>query len=359
MLLACHRWVDLQGLCGCCNVADQCLHALLAGPGRGSAAEQPQTAQPLSAAAPAERLRALAAAGNLEGIEQLLRQHPGVLNAARIETGAVTALMFAACHGHTACVAALLTAGADVNAADSRGMSALQLAVGVGHLGCVAALLEGSADPNAADRTGDTAVHLAVQNGEVECLDALLSAGGDPAARNGSGDTPLHCCCASEKAAFCAPALLAAGANPSCSDGGGQTALHRVMQRRHLQDVGLDLIQVLLAAGANPNAQGAQQPPGSCAAWRWCAMHALLQPLARMRRTASYTLLRLPRPSSPLSQSRPDSDNERRMPLHVAARHGAPFNWVHALVLGGASLDSADATGRTPLQVNGCACVHS
>ena len=279
------------------------LHDCPAGQGRQSSAAQPQPASPaLSPAAAEERLRALAAAGRLEGIEQLLRQHPGVLNAACRDTG-TTALVAAARQGREACVAALLTAGADVGAADNDGRSALQLAVGSGHLGCVESLLEGGADPNAADSTGSTVLHLAVQNGTLGCLEMLLAAGGNPAARNGSGDTPLHCCCAGKKGEQCGRALLAAGADPNWPGGGGQTVLHRALQNHDCKDMWHDLVQVLVAAGAETNAEVVWHSLGIwysmervCAARMVAAnVHALHSPHG----AGTHALLCLACPASP------------------------------------------------------------
>jgi uncharacterized protein len=73
-----------------------------------------------------------------------------------------TPLMYAARQGARAAVAALAEAGADLDATDLDGSTALVLATINGHAGVVALLLEKGANPNIADRTGMTPLYAAV-----------------------------------------------------------------------------------------------------------------------------------------------------------------------------------------------------
>jgi ankyrin repeat protein len=71
----------------------------------------------------------------------------------------------AAQEGHTAVVAALLEARADVNAAKNDGATPLFMAAQKGHTAVVAALLEARADVNAATDDGATPLFIAAQDG--------------------------------------------------------------------------------------------------------------------------------------------------------------------------------------------------
>jgi uncharacterized protein len=72
----------------------------------------------------------------------------------------------AADSGATDCVAALLQAGANVNAVDTDGISVLQAAVIAGHVATVRLLLEHGADPQLADADGDTPASCAQDDGD-------------------------------------------------------------------------------------------------------------------------------------------------------------------------------------------------
>ena len=75
--------------------------------------------------------------------------------------------------------AALIEAGADVNAMDENGETPLHLATDAGEASLVALLLEAGADVNACEEYGRSLVHLAVCNGEQSVLKVLLEAGAD------------------------------------------------------------------------------------------------------------------------------------------------------------------------------------
>lgn len=118
-----------------------------------------------------------------------------VLVNARAQDGS-TPLMLAARLGHPEVVAALLAAGADVQAADNMGFTALFHAChdpdeDRGHPAVVQALLQAGADPEATIGYGVRPLMFAAGHGEAGVVQALLDAGADPLARNEGGRTAL------------------------------------------------------------------------------------------------------------------------------------------------------------------------
>ncbi len=233
-----------------------------------------------------------------------------------------------------AIVTALLEAGADVDARDAGGNTALGRAAGgkavatvrggmldlveIPHI--VAALLAAGAEVN--PPSGTTPLHRAAFVEGMETVAMLIEAGADIHARDGNGDTPLLR--AADYGGFRNPetleALVGAGADVNDRSERGETVLKRAMRSpadrvaavvRRLLELGADarepgllgeaavrddnpeLVGILLAAGADPNARG-------------------------------------------------------RSPLHMAASRGGPAA-IAALAAGGAAADARDAGGRTPL----------
>ena len=84
---------------------------------------------------------------------------------------------------------ALLTAGADVNAASSMGWTPLMGAAYERHAEIVNMLLKRDADLAAVNSDGQTALMLAASEGDIEIAKALLRAGADPTATDRRGRT--------------------------------------------------------------------------------------------------------------------------------------------------------------------------
>ena len=197
-----------------------------------------------------------------------------------------TALMTCSRTGKVDAVQALLAHGADVNAREtSHGQTALMWAAADGHAATVKALTDAKADLHIRSSGGFTALLFAVREGRIEVVRTLLKAGADvneatlppPKVRQrgaGGGDTgepeggTSVLVLAVANAHFeLASLLLEAGADPNAS-AQGWTALHQMTWVRNpgtgdnppgpqgSGDVdGLDLVERLVAHGANVNAR--------------------------------------------------------------------------------------------------------
>ncbi|MEE2637005.1 MAG: ankyrin repeat domain-containing protein [Acidobacteriota bacterium] len=149
-----------------------------------------------------------------------------------------TALMWAASTNNAAAVATLTRGGADLHAVSEGGFTPLLFATREGSLDALAALLRAGANPDDTLPNGTSALGLATYNAQYEAAQLLLQAGADPNAR-GQGWTALHQVVWTRR-----PNL---GRNPPFP-----VPLGRLD--------GLDMVQVLVAHGADPNLPQEQEP---------------------------------------------------------------------------------------------------
>jgi ankyrin repeat protein len=219
-----------------------------------------------------------------------------------------TPLMQAALHASPAMMKRLLDRGADVNVRNPFGATALMWAAG--DPAKVKLLLERGADVNAKSNSGRTALMIASATaGNAESLRLLLAKGADPKIVDANGDGPLG--------------NAASAADPK-------------------------MIQVLLAAGASVNERGNRGP----------AMRGM-SPLTRAAGANCVPCVKL------LLAHKSDvnavSAEPRTIklglqelgsftPLVVAAQWGNP-ELIRPLLDAGASLESADSRGLTPLMM--------
>src|SRR5262249_12187981 len=156
----------------------------------------------------------------------------------------------AAMRGDKDAVRTLLKQGADVNAAESDGMTALHWAADRGDAELAGMLLYAGANPNAMTRIGDyTPLHVASRDGNAAVIKMLLDKGADPTLKTtNSGVTPLHLAAASGNVEA-VNALLEKKVDLNAKENEwGQTPLiFAAAQNR------ADVITALIKHGANPN----------------------------------------------------------------------------------------------------------
>jgi uncharacterized protein len=203
-----------------------------------------------------------------------------------------TALMIVAHTSNLPAAELLLRHGAHVTATERlRGQTALHIAAAESQPALVRELLRHGADPNARSRVdhdlrqvsaepriqwrapgGLTPLLYAARQGCMDCVQALLKAKADPNLSDPDGISPLLI--ATENFHFdVAVYLMKAGANPNHWDWWGRTPLYAAVDLNTLPYGGrsdrpsldattsLKMIDLLLAAGANPNAQLKLFPP--------------------------------------------------------------------------------------------------
>jgi ankyrin repeat protein len=201
-------------------------------------------------------LMRVARTGNVEAAKLLVRH--GARVDAREKWGEQTALIWAAAQDHPPMIRFLVSKGADINArsavrdwprrmtAEERpkdmnrgGMSALHFAAREGHLASVKTLVELGAEIDFTDPDGSTPLMLALMNGHWDTAKFLIEAGADVNHWDWWGQTPLYLAVDMN--------TLPAGA--------------RIELPGMDQATGLEIIDLLIARGANVNAQLKLRPP--------------------------------------------------------------------------------------------------
>lgn len=148
----------------------------------------------------------------------------------------LTPLMSMCARGSLEGAATLLALGADIHrVAWSNGYSALEFCVAGGFADLVEVCLSKSANPNVPTLNGDTSLHLAASIGNAEILLKLLQHGANPNARNRFGQTPfailLNASPALDRDAvgLCIDMLANAGCRPDICDVFGRHVMHQAM----------------------------------------------------------------------------------------------------------------------------------
>ena len=238
----------------------------------------------------ASAMSVAAAAGNAAVIQALLK---GGADPESPNTEGQTALMAVARTGSVEAARALLKAGADVNAKERwGGQTALMWAASQRQPEMIRVLLKAgarvdergkvndwarkvTAEPRekAMDRGGFAAIHYAAREGCIECIRALLDGKADVDRGDGFGTPPLVLALMNLRFDT-AKALIEWGADVNLWDFHGQTPLYAAIDTNRVPrgarpDVpstdtttGLDIAELLIARGANVNAQLKLRLPG-------------------------------------------------------------------------------------------------
>lgn len=128
------------------------------------------------------------ARNDLEDVIRHLAANPDLLNKGEKRPPLAHAIL----RNHSEIALHLITAGADVDAADNAGRTPLHLAVERNNPALCTALLTAKANPRARDRTGWTPLHHAAARDRFDVARALLDGGADLATLSEGGGTPLH-----------------------------------------------------------------------------------------------------------------------------------------------------------------------
>lgn len=226
--------------------------------------------------------------------------------------------------------AALVAAGADVNAAGEGGLTPLMLAAQRNAEGTIKLLLEAGARVNARDKAGKTALSYAASYpAGPESVKALVAAGADVNAADESGETPLMAATSNNEETL--RVLLESGAKASVNakDRGGVTALMRAAFK------GPGVVRALIAAGADVNSADA--------AGRTVLMHtALFNPSVE-------TLDALLKAGAEVNAK--DKQGRTALMHSVDGREPTSAEKVKLLLAAGADVNIVDAQGQTALML--------
>ena len=214
----------------------------------------------------------------------------------------------------------------------------------------VAALIEAGADVDARQADGATALHWAAYWDEPDALTRLIRAGADVNARNDYGATALWAACANRHPGI-VERLLAAGADPNLGLGSGETLLMRCANTGDPRAV-----RALVAHGADVDAT---EPARGQTALMWAAANrqpAVTRVLiehgaavnARTRTVRQFRGTGERSTTSPQGASWFDAGGFT--PLLFAARHG-DIESLRALRAAGADVDDRSADGNSALAV--------
>lgn len=246
-----------------------------------------------------------------------------------------TALMLAAQSRCVNCLKALLEAGADIDARDNQGRTAL-MAAASNHLGAVELLLAADANVNAHANSGATALTVASWGrgkDRPEIVKALLQAGAQVNARENDGETALYLAATGGQLEM-VKALLKGGADVSLGTENGVTPLMGAMSDFPEKPAAKEIIELLLAAGANPNA--ARSDNG-----RPVLMSAV--------RKGDPEIVRILLEAG-ADPNGAETDFMQNTVLHIAAEKGDPVI-VGMLLEAGADGNVENRFGQTPLDV--------
>jgi ankyrin repeat protein len=302
--------------------------------------------------------------------------------------GGLTALLYAARDGCSECVEALLAAGADVNIPTPEGVTALMLALDNDYNDLARLLLDRGANPNLWDWWGRTALYIVIDRKETNggncatyplCQQPGGRGGAAGGGRGGRGGAATRGSRATVSNMDIINALLAAGVDinpqlnfhrPSRSGNSGRfidplmnTGCTPLLRAAMGGDA--EVVQALLAKGANPNISdmgmtpflvAAGVGPGNVGGTGLAAQYSAGGPVNMevmdllLQHGADINAQIIGTQTYSLRVSRAPSANEGWTALHAAADAGKP-DLVRYLLGKGAKTNIKDAKGRKPIDV--------
>ncbi|XP_052004798.1 ankyrin repeat and SOCS box protein 18-like isoform X2 [Xyrauchen texanus] len=212
--------------------------------------------------------------------------------------------------------------------------SPLCIAAAQGFTECLQYLLEHSAHPNLI-AGGKVALHEACANNNTDCVELLLEHGANPNQMTEEGLTPLHLC-STPQSICCAKALLRKGAKVNLpSEEEDETPLHVAARHGLLHHAQLYLRFEVCVNHVNSSGE---TPLG-------VACGVVLEKTANSQDEQYLELCRLLLANGANINL---SDNERRSPLHKAARN-VQHKLVELLLDHGADINAIDYNGCSSL----------
>jgi uncharacterized protein len=174
----------------------------------------------------------------------------GEVDPNKVDADGTTPLHWAVHRGDLDAVQALLTAGADVNAANRYGMRPAYLAAENGDAPMLRALLAARADPNVVFAEGETLLMTAARTGDVATIETLLAAGVDVDAVEQRGGQTALMLAAAENNGPAIAALIKGGSDRDALEAKGEfTALAFAVRAG-----AVEAVTALLDAGADASA---------------------------------------------------------------------------------------------------------
>ena len=197
-----------------------------------------------------------AQAGNLNLVNHFITVHMADVNGANASGATPLHLAAGPNRGYAAIVAALLAAGASVNAQDNNNETPLHYAAFAGRAAIAATLLAAGADVNAAGSVGQTPLHYAAFADRTAIAATLLAAGANVnAANNLNGETPLHLAASRARVTIAALLLAVEGVSVNAKTNDDETPLHLAIEGDPRYGDHVAVVAALLAAGADADAQ--------------------------------------------------------------------------------------------------------